>query len=200
MFSNIAITRLYVVGCDDHTKSVSNEPDIKIGIEQISDIDADLIDELSKQDVWNISKESTLAELKKGEIGYIARNEGKIVATWWTLFDSVFHDYYLNRDFTLAPDEAYHWRIWTVREYRGKGIVPQLSTHILEDISCRHHKSHHLCFVRTNNESMLNALSKTGWRRIGCAGMVEVGRVRFHYLWGREAFPMTKKRIYMTLH
>lgn len=199
MSFKIAVTRLYVVGCENETQSVPREPDIQIGIEQLSDNNAELIDELTTLDVWKISKTSTLAELEKGEIGYIARNEGKIVATWWTLLDSVFHDSHLNRDFTLAPDEAYHWRIWTVREYRGKGIVPHLSAHILDEISSRHHKSHHLCFVRMNNDSMLKALVKTGWKRIGYAGIVDFGRIRFHYLWGRKAFPMTKKRTYITL-
>jgi len=176
------------------------EQDINIDIKKISKNDVDLIDELTNLDVWHISKSSTLNELEAGEIGYIVKNEGIIVSTWWTFVDRVLHDGYLNRDFILAPTEAYHWRIWTVREHRGEGIVPHLSAHVLDDISRRYHKSQHLCFVRTNNKSMLNAVAKSGWQRIGCAGMIEIGRVRFHYLWGREAFPMTKKRIYMTLH
>lgn len=152
------------------------------------------IDELMAVDEWPIDKPATLKMLQDGQLCYLAKYQGHLVACTWVIITAEFEEYFLRRKLRLAPNEAYYWRTMTLPSFRGKGIVPYLTAHADADLVHRFGKTYGLGWVRTNNASMLRALSKLGRVRVGRMGFFQIMNVRFHYLWGTSAFKETKPR------
>ena len=167
-------------------------------IKEITAIDNDEIDELTEIDEWKTSKLLTLKKLEEGWHVYIAKHEGRIVASQTVVTQDRFNDPAIMREFDLASDEAYYWRSFCIPAFRGRGIFPMFGRYYLTDVARRYGRSHGLIVVGQTNKSMQRACSKYGFKkRVGRIGFIEIFGIRFHYLWGREAFKETRRRFFI---
>lgn len=162
--------------------------------------DEQQIDELTEIDPWKIPKSVTIEKLGEGWLCFAAKRGDRILASAWIVVNREFKDDFIDRYFTLGTGEAYYWRGFCVPDSRGRGIVPRIFFHTLEHVKREYGKTHHLTLVRSTNLTMQHTLTKIGWRVVGRAGFVQIFGVRLHYLWGREAFKETKKRVFFQFH
>jgi GNAT superfamily N-acetyltransferase len=168
--------------------------EVELEFKEITAADNDEIDELTQIDEWHISKSSTLKRFEEGEHTYIAKHKGKIVVSYSVVTKDKFEDTVLRREFKIAPNEAYYWRAFCVPAFRGRGILPAFGRYSLTDMAIKYGRSNGLLCIMTSNKSSQRAVSKYGWVRVGRAGFIEIFGIRFHYLWGREAFKKTRQR------
>lgn len=164
---------------------------------EITAFDNDDIDELTAIDEWRVPKSVTLRKLKQGHHVYIAKYKGRIVASQTIIMRDRFQDPLLLREFKMASNEAFYLRAFTIPEFRGRGIFPIFGRYYLSDAAVRYGRGNGLTLTSTNNRSMLRSAPKFGWSRIGRTGFIEIFGIRFHYLWGREAFKETKRRFFI---
>lgn len=190
----LAQTHVYIVGhpISRDNPILATETDLEI--KQMTIHDNDDIDELIAIDEWPISKSDTVKMLEKGQLCYVAKHQGHLVACAWVIITEKFEDYFLRRQLQLAPNEAYYWRTMTLPSFRGRGIVPYLLTQVDADLAHRFGKTYGLGWVRTNNKPMLRAVGKSGRVQVGRMGFFQVLNIRFHYLFGPRAFSRTKPR------
>jgi GNAT superfamily N-acetyltransferase len=168
--------------------------EVEMEFREITAADSDTIDELTAIDEWHISKSFTLRKLEEGEHIYIAKHQGKIVASQSIVTRENFQDPFLDRELTIARDEAYLWRAFCVPAFRGRGIFPVLERYYLADMALKYGRSTTLATILTTNKSSQRMAAKAGRVKVGRAGFVEIFGIRFHYLWGREAFKETSRR------
>mgnify|MGYP005848572339 FL=1 len=167
-------------------------------IKEITTADQDEIDELTKIDEWNTSKLLTLRKLEEGWHVYIAKDQGRIVASQTVIINNEFEDPAFGRKFKLASNEAYYWRSFCMLAFRGKGIFPVLGRHCLTEVAQKYGRNNGLTVVSPSNKSMRRAMSKFGFKtQVGSVGFIEIFAFRLQYLWGRKAFKETRKRFFI---
>ena len=186
---NITVSR---TGDSGHTPDI---PD-RLHVMQISPSDEVDIDELTRIDEWRTSKSATLQHLRNGWRCYAVKLDGEIVASSWAILNPTFRDAHLNRDFSLAPHQAYHFRSFCVPKCRGQGIMPFLYDYVIRDVGATDKRTEHMAIVRATNGRMIQALSKLGWSCVGRLGFVEIMGIRFHYL-SSNAFKYTHRRCFL---
>lgn len=164
---------------------------------RITEGDESEIDELTAIDEWNTSKQASIGKLREGWLGYVAKRKDRIIASGWAFGGDRFEDSFLKREFRLAEDEVYLWRGFCVPAYRGRGVIPCLASHMIDNISMSLGKSRYLCLVRTTNKPMIETLTRIGWKIVGGCGYLQIFGIRFHYLIGNNAFKGTRKRFFM---
>jgi GNAT superfamily N-acetyltransferase len=168
--------------------------EVELEFKEITAVDNDEIDELTRVDEWHTSKSFTLKRLEEGEHIYIAKHKGRIVAAQSIVTRDNFQDVVFRREFKIAPNEAYCWRAFCVPAFRGRGIFPALGRYYLPDMAFKYGRNNIFTIILTTNKSSLRTASKFGWVKVGRAGFVEIFGIRFDYLWGREAFKETRER------
>ncbi|HUL20589.1 MAG TPA: GNAT family N-acetyltransferase [Thermodesulfobacteriota bacterium] len=168
------------------------EVDLDFG--EITVADDDGINQLTAVDEWHTSKSSILRKLEGGERICFAKHRGRIVASVSIVTQDKFVDPIYKREFKVAHNEAYYWRGFVVPSLRGHGILPAILRHYWTDIALKCGKSKVLAIILATNKSSLRSVSKIGWAKVGRVGFFEIFGIRFHYLWGREAFKETRRR------
>ncbi len=156
------------------------------------------IDALTAADPWSFPRELTVKQMQQGCKLFVALKKGQVlgcVGVW--LKD--FHDDFQRRDYVLQADEAYYWRAFCIPAYRGLGLLPRLMAHSVECVEKNYHKTKLVSVVRGANRSMLKTVTDVGWKMVGRAGFVQILGIRFQYLWGREAFSETRKRVFLQI-
>lgn len=171
--------------------------EVELEFREITAVDNDEIDALTAIDEWKIRKSVTLRKLKEGHHVYIAKHKGRIVASQSVVTRDNFQDPVFRREFKMAPNEAYYWRLFCVPAFRGRGIIPAFGRYYLTDMALKYGRSNGLTLIMTSNKSSQRAALKFGWVRVGRAGFIEIFGIRFHYLWGREAFKETRRRFFI---
>jgi GNAT superfamily N-acetyltransferase len=171
--------------------------DAELEFREITASDNNEIDELTAIDEWKVPKSVTLRKLKQGHHVYIAKYQGRIVASQTVIMRDAFQDPLLMREFKMASNEHFSLRAFCIPEFRGRGIFPIFGRYYLNDAAVKHGRTDGLTLTSTSNRSMLRSAPKFGWSRIGRAGFIEVFGIRVHYLWGREAFKMTRRRFFI---
>jgi ribosomal protein S18 acetylase RimI-like enzyme len=155
------------------------------------------IDQLTEIDPWHIPKQVSLDYLEEGWKCFVVKEADRILAGAWFKVDSHLYDGFLDRIFTLGPEEAYLYRGVTAPEFRGRGAYPWLVSQATLGLAFDCGKTRYYAFVRSDNRSANRALQKGGWRMAGRAGFVDFLCIRFHYLWGRDAFKETRRRTFL---
>jgi hypothetical protein len=154
------------------------------------------INELTEIDPWKFPKALTIKQLSQGCMCFVAKKENKIVACICAWPTSSYYDDFLKSDYSMGSSEAYYWRAFCVPTFRGIGILPQIMLYAVEAIGSKYNKTKQISWVRVTNKSMQQTLYRMGWRVAGRGGFVELVCLRFNYLWGREAFKETKRRLF----
>jgi hypothetical protein len=189
------VSRFYVVGTTTPPGRPATAPAIDVEFLEVTQESTELIDELTRIDEWSIGTPATLTYLAEGERCYVASHDRMIVASVWIALGPGFQDSYSRRRFTLAPAEAYLWRCQTLSSFRGRGVLPALLYHAVDDVSRRFGKTEFVAFILHRNRSSLKAFAKLGLVPIGKAGFLRVSRYRLHVLWGRAALRATRPRV-----
>jgi GNAT superfamily N-acetyltransferase len=172
---------------------------VELEFKEITSSDNNEIDELTAIDEWKVPKPVTLRKLKQGHHVYIAKYKGRIVASQTLIMRDRFQDPVLMREFTMASNEAFWLRAFCIPEFRGRGIFPVLARYCLGDAAVTYDRGNGLALARINNRNVLRSVVPKieGTFKIGHAGFIEIFGIRFHYLWGREAFKETKRRFFI---
>ena len=172
--------------------------EVEYEFKEITAADNEELDELTAVDVWKVPKFVTLRKLKQGHHVYIAKYKGRIVASHTVIMRDRFQDPELMREFNMASNEAFHLRAFCIPEFRGRGIFPVLVRYCLRDAAVNYGRGNGLALARIDNRNMLRSVvPKVEVDRIGRAGFIEIFGIRFHYLWGREAFKETRRRFFI---
>jgi GNAT superfamily N-acetyltransferase len=173
--------------------------DVEYEFKEIKATDHEEIDELTAVDVWKVPKSVTLRKLRQGHHVYIAKHQGRIVASHTIIMRDRFQDPVLMREFKMASNEAFHLRAFCIPEFRGRGIFPVLVKYCLRDAEVNYGITKNLALIRIDNRNMLRSVipKVEGVSRVGRAGFIEIFGFRFHYLLGREAFKETRKRFFI---
>ena len=169
-------------------------PAVDVEIDQVKATDDNDLEMLTTFGEYGGSKTHLLQRLAEGQRCYVAKSEGRIIAVDWVL-EGEFGDSFLGRRFKLADDELYYEGGFTVPEFRGKGIMPQMVAQSVSDIKTHcQHKTRGLAFIEASNKASLRTTTRMGFKRVGRVGFVEIFGVRFHYLLGRNVLPETTQR------
>ena len=172
---------------------------VELEFKEITAVDNEEIDELTAVDEWKVPKSVTLRKLKQGHHVYIAKYQGRIVASQTLIMRDRFLDPVLMREFKMASNEAFYLRAFCIPEFRGRGIFPVLVRYCLRDAAVNYGRGNGLALARTNNRNILRSVAPKieGTFKIGRAGFIEIFGIRFHYLWGHEAFKETRRRFFI---
>lgn len=167
-------------------------------IKEIFPGDESEIAKLTEIDPWQIPKSVTVENLEEGWRCFVVLQGDTVLASSWFWVGSDFKDSYLGRVFRLNPYEAYLYRGVTSQRFRGLGLFPWLVDNAMRHLALSTGITRCLALVRDENESSKRAFAKIGWKIVGRVGFIEIFDLRFHYLWGRNAFSGTRNRFIVT--
>jgi hypothetical protein len=187
-------THLYIFGLEDCKSATIVKPGIDVEFDELEKGDEGAIDELTEIDEWRIPRSVTVQNLEAEWRCYIGRHAGRIVATVWTFLGREFEDGYLQRKFTLSPNEAYFYRCFCVPAFRGMGVLPYVWAYTCRNVLPGQGKTLAVAFTRRQNKPMFRGYKKMGWYPMGRLGMIRIFGIRFNYLWSPGAFKETKGR------
>jgi GNAT superfamily N-acetyltransferase len=157
-------------------------------------------EEIARYHFHTITCEDVRRYLDEGQKCFVARYDHKIVGWLWIIRNG-FYDYRLHRLIGLSDTEDYYLGLFTIPEFRGKGIMDYL---YLETIQIQLKQSHILdhcaiAFVDTHNISSQKVFSKVGFDKVGHIGLIGIFGLCLEYIIGRNVLPKTKPRYMLTL-
>lgn len=163
-------------------------------IGRVTPDDRCVLEELAGLDQWKIPADRSARMLQEGWLGYVAKLNGRIVATSWAFTGTRWYNYDVGRTLVLAPGEAYHSRVFCHPDYRGRGVLPWLSELIVAEVTAEFGATCHFGVVDPVNWAMHRSLVAMGWSVTGHVGYFEGWGRRLHYILGRQSFPAMKPR------
>jgi GNAT superfamily N-acetyltransferase len=137
----------------------------------------DQVDEYSSFYPWT-APDDARQRLRQGQLCFVARHEGKLVAADWASTESTY-----SRDlhciFSLQPGDVYTYEIYTLPEFRRQRIATVIKVEILRHFraaGCRRF----LNLISPDNGASLHTNEKLGYRRVGLIGYWGLGPFRRH--------------------
>jgi hypothetical protein len=165
-----------------------------VTFKQVNESDNGEIDELTAIDHWGDSRKRIIEWLQEGWCCYVAKFGNRIVAYNWTKAGPEFYEPMSRRWFTLADDEVYTTRTFCLPDWRGRGVLPMLTTWTVNHLALTERVKKYVAWVKVDNVGQIHTLEQMGWSVVGCLGVVEICGVCLHYIRGQRAFSATKKR------
>ncbi len=166
-----------------------------IELKEVKLTDKDEIQEIAEKDAWGQSVSMILKDIETGHRCFVIKHKGQIVASNFVAVNNEVWDRLWARTFKLGKKEAYGWRAWCIPAYRGKGIMPFLILSTITDVANECDKPEHLGWTWVSNKKMQRSLLKVGFKQVGRLGFMEFCGIRCSYIWGRDAFRQTRKRV-----
>ena len=117
--------------------------------------------------------------ITSGHLCFAAWYGDGIVGATWAATQHVWIDY-LAFDFPLAVGEVHTYDVYTLPEYRGHGISPAISVHMLRYFA----ESGYRIATRTilpENRASLRARAKAGYQLAGKVVCIRIGPLKRHY-------------------
>lgn len=111
--------------------------------------------------------------LRSGDMCFVARHEGRIVAAVWVAVQPVWVPF-LGCRIDVTPDEAHIYDKFTLPAYRGHGIANAVRTHHLKHLQ-RAGLRRATGAVLPENVSSLRDDGKGGFRAYGVLGRIKLG-------------------------
>lgn len=111
--------------------------------------------------------------LRSGQLCFVARYQGRIVAAAWVSFQPAWVRF-LGCRTDVAPDEGYIYDKFTLPAYRGYGIANAVRTHHLKHLQ-RAGFRRAIGVVLPENVSSLRDDAKGGFRTYGVLGRIKLG-------------------------
>lgn len=91
-------------------------------------LDKEDMSELASCEAW-LSEEMLLDRLRRGIKCFAVKHQGRIISYMWCAFEEI-NDRCVH--LKLKPDEAHIHNVYTLPEYRGKGLAPFMRTQCYE--------------------------------------------------------------------
>ena len=113
------------------------------------------------------------SQLDAGHWCFVARSQGRMVATSWAATNRAWLDY-LSCELRLAPDEIYAYDSFTEPASRGQNLGPALTAEKLRYFQAAGYRRL-VCTISPENRASLRADAKTGYRPYGTIGYVKIG-------------------------
>jgi len=90
-------------------------------------------------------KSDTVKMLEKGQLCYVAKHQGHLVACAWVIItEKSLRIISSVVNWNWHPTRLYYWRTMTLPSFRGRGIVPYLLTQVDADLAHRFGKTYGL--------------------------------------------------------
>jgi hypothetical protein len=166
-------------------------------LKRIEESDTEEIEEIAEIDPWGEKKGEIIERLRKKWLCFVGKNKGRVIVYSWNISSTLFYETLWKRTFALDSNEAYTYRSFCVPEFRGRGVLPWLSNSIMIYLRRQSGIKNYFGYVRTDNLAQIRTLTQMGWSKVGRLGFIDLLSYRFHYLIGRNAFPHTKKRLFI---
>lgn len=112
--------------------------------------------------------------LRSGEMGFIARHEGRIVAAAWVAVQPVWVPF-LGCRIDMAPGDAHIYDKFTAPAYRGHGISNAVRTHHLRHLQRAGFRRATGSVLPENVSSLRDDTTKGGFRVYGMLGRIRIG-------------------------
>jgi GNAT superfamily N-acetyltransferase len=125
------------------------------------------------------------SQLDAGHWCFVARSQGRMVATSWAATNRAWLDY-LSRQLRLAPDEVYAYDSFTEPAFRGQNLGPALTAEKLRYFRAAGYRRM-VTDILPENRASLRADAKTGYRPYGLIGYVKIGPWRRDFCRVRNA-------------
>jgi GNAT superfamily N-acetyltransferase len=125
------------------------------------------------------SEAEVRSQLEIGDWCFVARHQGRIVATNWAATNRAWLDY-LSRELRLAPDEVYAYDSFTAPAFRGQNLGPALVVEKLRYLRAAGYRRM-VCTISPENRASLRADAKTGYRPYSTIGYVQIGPWRWDF-------------------
>jgi len=145
------------------------------------------LESLAKVDHFQKPTQMYRSRLTEGQVCFAAKHEGRIVAATWIQTGFADSTGPLGRGFPLRADEAYGHSAFTVPEYRGNRIMPELNDFALKWLAQLGFRRL-VILVDQHNGSALNADHRAGFRRVGSVGYLEMLGWRWSFCSVRGVF------------
>ncbi len=117
--------------------------------------------------------------LRRGEMCFVARHEGRIVSGGWVAIQSLWIDF-VGCAIELDAGDAYSYDKFTLRAYRGHGIFNAVRTHHLRHLQAAGYRRAIVTVVPENKSSVRDIL-KGGYRPCGMIGRIRLGPWERHF-------------------
>ena len=118
--------------------------------------------------------------IERGSVCYAAWYGDRIASVaWWHPGEAWIED--IDRSFALHSDEIYTYDAYTAPDLRGRGVAPTRAAFTYGALRDRGF-SRLVAFVRPENRPGLRSATKSGWRRLGRAGYLAIGRWRIEFM------------------
>jgi GNAT superfamily N-acetyltransferase len=135
------------------------------------------VDEYSSFYPWTSPSEA-LKRLGEGQLCFVARYDGRLVAADWASTVSTYSRY-LHRTFPLQPGDVYTYEIYTLPDFRRQRIATAIKVEILRHfrgLGC----SRFLNLISPDNHASLHNNEKLGYRQVGLMEYWGLGPFRRH--------------------
>jgi ribosomal protein S18 acetylase RimI-like enzyme len=172
------------------------DPDLQIREISLSDIGE--INAIAKYGFYGRSSDDIKQYLTENQRCFIAQYKGQVASCCWSLRNN-FYDYRNYRHFNLANNEIYILGLFTLPEFRGRGIQPLL---LSNSLLTQFQDKNDMCavlFIDIHNKSSVHAVNKIGFTRNGRVGFIDILGIRLHYLFGKNILLKTKPRVYLEI-
>ena len=130
--------------------------------------------------------------IERGSVCYAAWHGDRIASVaWWHPGEAWIED--IDRSFALHSDEVYAYDAYTAPDLRGQGVAPARAAVTHAALRNRGF-SRVVAFVVPENGPGLRSVTKSGWRRLGRAGYLSVGRWRIEFVRTTEGADLRARR------
>ncbi|MBC7790287.1 MAG: GNAT family N-acetyltransferase [Anaerolineae bacterium] len=117
--------------------------------------------------------------LGSGHLCFAARYQGRIIGATWATTKRAWIDY-LDYDLPLRAGEVYTYDGFTLPEYRGHGVAPAISVHMLRYFAEAGYQRATRTILPENSAS-LRARKKAGYTPVGVMGYMRIGPWTRHF-------------------
>lgn len=124
-------------------------------------------------------RRDAMERLRSGEMCFVARHEGTIVAGGWVAVQRIWIAY-LGSAIDLASGDAYSYDKFTLPAFRGHGIFNAVRTHHLRYLERAGYRRA-IVTVVPENESSIRDIYKGGYRLQGMLGRIKIGPWQRHF-------------------
>ena len=118
--------------------------------------------------------------LERGSVCFVAWHAGRIVSgAWYHAGEAWIED--VDRRFELPPDTVYSYDAHTIPELRGRRVTPARASIALAELRNSGFRRG-VAFVLPGNRSGERSRARSGWRRFGVAGYLNLGLARIDFI------------------
>lgn len=133
--------------------------------------------------------------INSGQICYVGKHNNQVIYAVW-LATGTCYSYLLDRTFKLAPDELYSYGAYTLPQFRGKRVHPDMVCQRLKISQAKGYR-HNIGFFEPNNTAALKMPKQLGYQYAGVVGMFEIFGIRAYFSLVRNTLRADDRRFFL---